>query len=80
MAELKKASSYKKKYNETVSQFILDEIQPELDDNEGSAMIYMNLIIQEGINLKELKITLKDLGYSVSNGKEGTDDVLYIEA
>ena len=80
MADLKKASSYKKKYNEAVSQFILDEIQPKLDDNEGSAMIYYNIIEMEGVNFKELKVVLKDLGYSVSTGKEGVDSVVYIEA
>ena len=77
--ELKSAKDYKKKDASVVDQFILDEIQPKLEDGNGYAMIYFNVLEMEGVNFTQLKKRLKDLGFKVNQGKEGVDNVIYIE-
>jgi len=79
MAGLKKASDYNNK-TLSIDDFIIKEVQPLLDKNHGSANLYLNVIHQEGVSIKVLKDRLKELGYKTFNGKEGVDDVLFINA
>lgn len=76
---MRTAKDFKRK-NSPQDAFIENEIYPLLDENEGSATLYLNVIIMEGIDLKQLKIRLKELNFKISTGKEGVDDVLYINA
>ena len=78
--KLKRAKDYNKEDSSPVDQFILDEIQPKLEDSRGYAMIYMNVLHLESVSFTALKKRLKELGFKVTQGKEGVDDVVYIEA
>lgn len=70
----------KKDDSSSVDHFIEKEIFTKLDDdnNNGSVVLYMNVIHMDGVNLKQLKNRLKELGFSTNTSKEGVDDVLNI--
>jgi len=75
---MRTAKDFKPANTSPVDDFIENHIYPQLDEENGTAAVYVNLIQMEEVDLKQLKDRLKSLGFKTSMSKLGLDDVLNV--
>ena len=62
-----------------IDNIIEEYIYPEFDLGYITSKLYLNILIQESVTVKEMTSRLKELGFRVSVKTEGLDAMLFVE-